>query len=133
MLLEAERTNDTGVLGALELLSVRLGPDKVEQYLLRCAKAQEAWTGVGRMATADAAPGQATARPRQRCRSRLSWWRCASNAVFDVEALRCCQSAYAQWNGKKGMAGRVVIADWLAAPAARRLELLPICTRFCSR
>lgn len=124
LLLEAERTNDAGVLGALESLSIKFGPDGAERFLLRCAQAQEAWTGVGAWQppmlprikqllgmASDAGPAQLVA--------------LCDDLAFDVEALRCCQSAYAQWNGKKGLAGRVVIADWLAAPAQRRLGLLP--------
>ena len=43
---------------------------------------------------------------------------------FDVDSLRVCLSAYNQWNGKKGTAGRVVIADWLSAAPAERLARL---------
>ena len=47
LLLVAERTNDAATLDALARLSVRMGPDKVPAWLLRCASARDAWTGPG--------------------------------------------------------------------------------------
>ncbi|MBS0482906.1 MAG: double-strand break repair helicase AddA [Proteobacteria bacterium] len=128
MLIAAEQQNDAATLDALAQLSVRLGPDAVQAYLLRCADAREAWHGpgawqppmepglrrlVGLPADADAASVAAL---------------CGDDR-FDVEALRCCHAAYAQWNGKKGMEGRAVIADWLSAQPAERLERLPALSR----
>ena len=123
LLLEAERTNDTGVLGALESLSVKLGPDKVEQYLLRCAKAQEAWTGVGAWQppmlprvkqllglASDAGPAELVA--------------LCDDAAFDVEALRCCQAAYAQWKTPTSAKALPIIAYWLAASPEERFAKL---------
>ncbi len=123
LLVEAERDNDRAALTALEQLSVRLGPDAVERYLLRCAQAREVWIGPAAWQPpmlprlfrllglpGDAGPGDLAAM--------------CSDDAFPVEALRCCLSAYSQWNGKKGQEGRVVIADWLAASAAQRTERL---------
>ena len=124
LLADAEAQNDAALLEALANLSVRLGPDKVESYLLRCAQAHELWTGPGAWQPpmlprvrqliglpSDAGPDDLIA--------------LCSDDVFAVDALRCCWSAYNQWNGKKGQAGRVVIADWLSRSPAERLALLP--------
>lgn len=124
LLLNAERTNDAAMLGALAQLSVRMGPDKVPAWLLRCAAAHEAWDGAAGWQPpmrggvlrllglpADAGPDDLL----DLC----------SDGVFDTDALQCCLSAYSQWNGKRGQAGRIVIADWLSAGPERRLELLP--------
>lgn len=124
LLVTAERDNDVGVLDALAGLSIRLGPDKVEGYLLRCAQAREAWEGPGgwqppmlpRVRQLLGLPADASAEALAEL--------CGDDA-FDVEALRCCLSAYSQWNGKKGQAGRVAIADWLSRGAGERLALLP--------
>lgn len=121
LLLDAEARGDHDLLDALALLSLRLGPDKVPGYLLRCAEAREAWEGTGAW------------QPPLRARVEVllglpagaddAWLAdLCSDERFDVEALRCCLSAYSQWNGKKGQAGRVVIADWLAAAPVQRLE-----------
>ena len=124
LLLSAERGNDAATLDALAQLSVRMGPDKVPAWLLRCAAAREAWEGAAGWQPpmrdgvlrllglpADAGPDDLL----DLC----------SDGEFDTDALQCCLSAYSQWNGKKGQAGRVVISDWLAAGPNVRLELLP--------
>ncbi len=123
LLVTAERQNDVATLDALAELSVRLGPDAVESYLLRCADAREAWTGPGSW--------QSPMRPRvlqllglSSDASEADLPDLCADAVFAVDALRCCLSAYSQWNGKKGTAGRAVIADWLAASPALRLDRL---------
>lgn len=120
LLITAERENDAATLDALAELSVRLGPDSVQGYLLRCASAREAWEGPG----AWQPPMRANVLrllglPSDACENDLA--ALCADEVFDVEALRCCLSAYSQWNGKKGLAGRAVIADWLSAAPAQRL------------
>jgi ATP-dependent helicase/nuclease subunit A len=123
LLVEAERSNDAETLATLERLSVRSGPDEVERFLLRCAKAHEAWEG----------PGGWQPPMLPRVRQLLGLPSDASEAdlaalcgdeVFDVEALRLCLSAYSQWNVKTGVAARAVIADWLGSTPAGRLERL---------
>ncbi|MEY4055840.1 MAG: double-strand break repair helicase AddA, partial [Pseudomonadota bacterium] len=124
MLLVSERSNDAATLDALARLSVRMGPDKVPAWLLRCAGARDAWIGPGGWQPpmkggvlrllglpADAGPQDLL--------------HLCSDGVFDTDALQCCLAAYSQWNGKKGQAGRIVIADWLSAGPERRLDLLP--------
>ncbi len=124
LLADAEAQNDAGTLEALANLSVRLGPDKVETWLLRCAQAHELWTG--------STGWQPPMLPRVRQLIGLpsdagpdDLIALCSDEAFAVDALRCCLSAYNQWNGKKGQAGRVVIADWLSRSPTERLALLP--------
>lgn len=124
LLLEAERSNDAATLDALAQLSIRLGPDEVERYLLRCADAREAWTGSGawqppmgpRLRQLIGLPDDADA-------STLP--ALCSAPAFDDEALRLCLSAYTRWNVKTGQTGRVIIADWLSESPDKRLETLP--------
>ncbi len=120
LLVEAETSNDAATLAALEELSVRLGPDAVEGYLLRCADAREAWHGPGawqppmlpRVKQLIGLPSDA---------DEAGLAELCDDDHFAVDALRCCLAAYSQWNGKKGQAGRVIIADWLSAGLAERL------------
>ena len=121
MLVAAEAENDVATLRTIEDLSVRLGPDAVESYLLRCAKVLEVWKkwqppmaarvkqliGLPSDASADDLPGL------------------CSDDVFDVDALRLCLSAYRQWGAKTGQDGAALIGDWLSAAPAQRLEMLP--------
>ena len=119
VLVDAEGRDDRATQDALAALSLRLGPDDVERYLLRCAEAHEVWFGTGAW--------QAPMRPRVNQllglaadASEAELGELCSDRVFDMESLRCCLSAYRQWNGVKGQAGRLVIADWIAADLAGR-------------
>ena len=121
LLLGAEEQGDHALLGALELLSLRMKSEDVEKYLLRCGAARDAWFGPGSWQQGDLAPqvhrllGLA-ADARADGLADL-----CSDDQFDVASLRLCLAAYSQWNGKKGQEGRVVIASWLAANAEVRL------------
>lgn len=122
LLLDAEEAGDRATLDALELLSIRMGPDEVEKYLLRCTRAGDAWDENGPWAQGD------LSRPVKRLigldedASEADLLALCGDGLFDVDSLRVCLSAYSQWNGKKGMAGRVAIADWLAAGERERLD-----------
>jgi ATP-dependent helicase/nuclease subunit A len=123
LLIEAERSNDAATLRALEALSIKLGPDAVERYLLRCASAREAWEG--------AAGWQPPMLPRiKRLLGLDSDANSAdladlcSNAVFAVDALECCLAAYRQWGAATGVSTSAAIAGWLEADEEERLERL---------
>lgn len=120
LLADAEAQNDVTTLEALASLSIRLGPDKVEHWLQRCAQAHELWIGSGAWQppmlprvrqliglTSDAGPDDLIA--------------LCGDDVFDVAALRCCLSAYEQWQSPTGKAAHAVLADWLSASAQQRL------------
>jgi ATP-dependent helicase/nuclease subunit A len=120
LLLAAERTNDAATLNALAQLSVRMGPDKVPAWLLRCAAAREAWEapagwqppmkdGVHRLLglPADAGPDDLL----DLC----------SDGVFDTDALECCLSAYAGWKTATSAKVTPLIRDWLESGPAERL------------
>ncbi len=124
LLIEAEASNDAATLGALAQLSIRLGPDAVPGYLLRCAEALDVWTGPGGW--------QPPMLPRVQQLLGLASDASAadlaamcSDDVFDVDGVQCCFSAYQQWNTKTGLEARAVMAAWLAASPALRAEQLP--------
>ena len=123
LLLVAERTNDAATLDALARLSVRMGPDKVPAWLLRCASARDAWTGPGGWLPpmkdgvhrllglpADAGPDDLL----DLC----------SDGVFDTDALHCCLSAYGAWKAATGTKVAALIRTWMEAGAAERLASL---------
>ncbi|MFM5916213.1 MAG: double-strand break repair helicase AddA [Novosphingobium sp.] len=121
LLLQAEAQDDVATLRAIEDLSVRLGPDAVEAWLLRCAKALDALRGwqvpmLPRVKQLIGLPSDA---------SSDNLTALCSNEKFDVDALGLCLSAYRQWTAKTGQDGAAVIADWLAASPAQRFEALP--------
>ncbi|AKM07150.1 double-strand break repair helicase AddA [Pelagerythrobacter marensis] len=119
MLVAAERDADAATLDAIARLSCDKGVDGVRGWLMRCAGANDLWTGPGAWQppmrprvnrllglAADASPADATVL-------------CADDA-FDVAALRDCLAHYREWKGKQGAAAVEAIGEWLAAPAADR-------------
>ena len=121
MLVAAEASNDAATLRTIEDLSVRLGPDAVEAYLLRCAKVLEVWKNWqppmgARVKQLIGLPSDASADDLPAL---------CGDDVFDVDALRLCLSAYRQWSAKTGQDGAAVIADWLVAGPVQRLDMLP--------
>ena len=123
LLTDAETRGDAAVLDALASLSLKLGAEAVERYLGRCAQSRELWLGPGGW------QGPLDARVRGLLglasdTDAASVAALCGDAAFDVGSLRCCLAAYSQWNGVKGQAGRVVIADWLAAGAEARFAAL---------
>ena len=123
LLVEAERSNDVATLAALEQLSIRMGPEAVPGWLLRCAKAREAWegpsgwqppmrSGVLRLIglPSDAGPQDL----EDMC----------SDAVFNTEALECCLAAYREWKTATSAKTIPAITDWLASDEAERLSAL---------
>lgn len=119
MLVAAEASNDKATLGALEMLSIRLGPDAVESWLLRCARAREAWEGPGGwQPPMRARVLQLVGLPGDAGDSDLA--ALCGDDVFDVDGLHCLQAAYRQWPAASAAAPRDAIAAWLAAgPQAR--------------
>ena len=124
LLLDAERHGDHATLGALAALSVKLGPDDVERYLLRCAEAREAWFGAGSWQP----PMGSNVRRLIGLASdagEADLTRLCEDDEFDIEALQLCHSAYRAWSAATGQTGSAVIAAWLGAEAEARLEMLP--------
>lgn len=118
MLVAAER-NDPSLLAALSDLSLRMGADEVERYLLRCAEAREAWFGTGSW--------------QEPMRERIDQLlglpvgadaghvaALCEDAAFDVAALRRCLDANSQWSAKTGQQAAATITAWLAAEPAER-------------
>ncbi|PEQ11430.1 double-strand break repair helicase AddA [Novosphingobium sp. PC22D] len=119
---EGDPLGDPQLLDAVADLSLRMGPDAVEAYLLRCASAREAWFGPGSWQANDmrghvlrllGLPGEADA----------DWLaaQCA-DAAFDVASLRRCMETAHGWGTKTGLAAVDAISGWLLEPPARRAE-----------
>jgi ATP-dependent helicase/nuclease subunit A len=123
LLVDAEKTGRQDLLDALAALSIRMAPEAVEGFLLRCAEAREAWFGAGAW--------QEPMRPRVNqllglpadADPSLTASLCADGS-FDTDSLRLCLSAYRQWTAATGQAGAEVIGKWLSAEPAERLALV---------
>jgi ATP-dependent helicase/nuclease subunit A len=121
MLVEAEAQNDVATLGALEALSVRLGPDAVEGWLLRCAGALEAFTGTGGWQP----PMQSSVLrllglPSDASEADLA--PLCQEDMFDCDALNCLLSAYKQWSAASAEGPRTAIGEWLSSTPQRRAD-----------
>jgi ATP-dependent helicase/nuclease subunit A len=125
LLVEAEEdpVGNPQLLSALAELSLRMGPDEVEAYLLRCAEAREAWFGPGAwQEPLRPRVNQLLGLPADADASHLAAL-CADD-VFDLAALRRCLDVNAAWQAKTGQEAAAVIADWLAGTAEQRAQAL---------
>ncbi|MEZ5735746.1 MAG: double-strand break repair helicase AddA [Novosphingobium sp.] len=125
LLVEAEQEplGDPQLLAALAELSLRMGPDDVEAWLLRCAEAREAWFGPGGW--------QEPMRPNVMRLLGLpqdtdedSLAGLCGEDVFDVALLRRCLEINQAWSAKTGQEAAATIADWLAGDPAHRVAML---------
>ena len=121
---EADALGDPSLLHAVEVLSLRHGPDAVVAFLLRCAAAREAWFGPGGWQAPDmrghvlrliGLPPEADA----------DWLAamCADEA-FDVASLRRCMDVNHRWGTAKGLEAVDAISEWLLGDTAQRLATI---------
>ncbi|HOB13606.1 MAG TPA: double-strand break repair helicase AddA [Novosphingobium sp.] len=123
MLVEAERSNDVAVLAALEALSIRMGPQAVPGWLLRCAKAREAWEGPGGwQPPMRAGVLRLIGLPSDAGPQDLADM--CSDGLFDTDALQCCLAAYGGWKTATSEKTIPVIRQWLEQDPTGRLALL---------
>lgn len=120
LLLDAEARGDARLLDAVASLSLRMGGDAVEAWLMRCAGARELWFGTGSwvpplMPRVKQALGLAADADMAQVEAM-----CGDDA-FDVRSLRAAMLANQQWKGKTGEANANRIGAWLAADGAGRL------------
>jgi len=121
---ESDPLGDPQLLDAVAELSLRMGPDAVESYLLRCASAREAWFGTGAF--------QEPMRPRVLTLLGLpqdadeDWLAamCADEA-FDTVSLRRCMDTAHGWGTKTGLAAVDVVSNWLLGTPSERAASLP--------
>lgn len=122
MLLEAARHGDARLAANLEAMSLRMGAEASEAWLMRCA---------ARPDTMDALKGDirpyinaALGLKRDEDGSDLS--RLCSDAIFDIANLEALQDSNSRWNTKTGHAVAANIAQWLDMGDDERLEHLDL-------
>lgn len=121
MLVDWEDRNERDGIAALEELSVRMGADGAQSWLMRCAMAREAWFGTGAW--------QPPMRPRVsrllgiadgETRADVADW--CSDEVFDLAAIRQVHDAYHSWGTATSVRYSAPIEAWLSASPKERLE-----------
>ncbi len=111
---ESDPLGDPQLLDAVADLSLRMGPDDVEAFLLACAQAREAWFGPGgwqepmrpnvlRLLGLPSDADEAGLAPM-----------CGDDA-FDVASLRRCMETMRHGMPRPGRKGAAAIDEWLAA------------------
>lgn len=120
LLLEWEES-DPQAVSALEALSLRMGADKAQGWLMRCAGTRDMWFGNGAW--------QPPMEPRVKRllgldadASRADLARLCADDVFDITALRQWREVHADWGTATAQKCMAAIDDWLAGDAAARFE-----------
>ncbi|ANY20429.1 ATP-dependent helicase/nuclease subunit A [Tsuneonella dongtanensis] len=120
MVAEAEEKDDVGVLAPLGMLSERMGPAEVPQWLMRCAEAREMWFGAGswqppmrdRVRTLLGLPADA---------GEESLSELCADGVFDCRALERMRAANMAWGTATAAKSVDAIAEFLAASGVERV------------
>jgi ATP-dependent helicase/nuclease subunit A len=120
---ETDPLGDPQLMNAVADLSLRMGPDAVQGFLLRCASAREAWFGPGSW--------QEPMRPHvlrllglPSDTDRDTLARMCGDDAFDVASLRRCHQTLRDWDTETGREGAEAIAAWLAAEPGVRVAAL---------
>ena len=120
MIEDAERAQDGAILGALEMLALRLGEEGTLAYLARCVPAARALEALPDDLEAalldflDLPTGDIEEELARRC----------GDDIFPARALQAVATANAGWGAKSGLACADLIAAWLAGGAQARIEAL---------
>ncbi|VVT17361.1 double-strand break repair helicase AddA [Erythrobacter sp. EC-HK427] len=120
LLLEWE-AGDPAAVAALEELSRNMAPDKVRGWLLRCAKAREAWEGPGgwqspmrdRVLRLLGLPAEATMESLSAC--------CADDTPA-IASVRQAMWAFHEWGTPTGQKIAEAVGGWLLGTPQQRFE-----------
>lgn len=123
MLVDADAQDDRETLQAVADLSLRKGPDAVEAWLMRCAQAQEAWTGHGAWMPPLRSRVNGLLGLAPDADSQSVTEMCADGA-FNIAALQRCLAAQGGWSAKTGQECAAAISAWLAGDAGHRAATL---------
>lgn len=123
LLVEAEERGNAPVLDALSRLSLRMAPDEIHRFLLRCAEARALWTGPGAWQPPfRPRVNQLLGLPADADESHLH--ELCHDDLFDCRSLRQCLAAYSQWATKTGGEAARAISAWLEGDAPLRVGAL---------
>ncbi len=109
----AEAGGDLGLIGDVQALSLRLGEEKAEAYLQRCARDIEAMESLGPREGIAARVRMALDVPLGDVEEAIVAACC--DDAFDIQALRAVAAHNANWGSSNGLKRADVIARWLGA------------------
>ncbi|EIZ80461.1 ATP-dependent exoDNAse beta subunit [Novosphingobium sp. Rr 2-17] len=119
---QGDPLGDPALLKAVEVLSLRHGPDAVVAFLLRCANARDAWFGPGSWQAGDMRANvlRLIGLPPEADADWLA--EMCTDAAFDVASLRHCMDVNHRWGTKTGLAAVDAISEWLLGDPAQRFS-----------
>ncbi|MEP3224474.1 MAG: double-strand break repair helicase AddA [Parasphingorhabdus sp.] len=122
LLLDEESAGDTKIISSIQSLSVRMGEEEAEKYLMQCASKADAM---------DALPSHILPFARRLLGlpsdGDADGWLCEKSGddQFDVETLQLMISCLTAWGTKTAIGYIEKIQNWLAASPAERSKTLP--------
>ena len=123
LLANAETRGDEGLIADVQCLSLRLGEDGAESYLMRCAQASEAMAGLGAAELIEAKLRQAMNLPEESVEDFLAHH--CHEEQFDCDLLEAIADANRRWGAQTGLGHAEKIETWLALTPIERAAALP--------
>jgi len=118
LLVAAESHGDLGLIDDMQALSLRLGEEKAESYLSRCAGDIEAMEALGSRAGISARVRMALDLPLGDVEDTILT--ACRDETFDLACLRAVAAANAAWGTSNGLKRADIIARWLGGTPAER-------------
>lgn len=109
---DAEDRGDMRLISDIQLLSMRLGEQGAEKYLLDCARSGEGLAALGLPETIEPALRKLVGLPEGDIGDALA--ANCDDSRFDCALLRAIANANLSWGGVKGQAYAAAIDEWLA-------------------
>jgi ATP-dependent helicase/nuclease subunit A len=123
LLADAESSRNGGLIADVRCLSLRLGEGPAVDYLMRCAKAQEALAALGPPETIEAKLRALMGLPEGGLEEFLAEQ--CSDERFDCALLRGIADANRAWGASTGLGFAAVIDRWFSLSPSERAQTLP--------
>ncbi|MEO8454780.1 MAG: UvrD-helicase domain-containing protein, partial [Sphingomicrobium sp.] len=122
LLADAEAGGNEQLIRDVQCLSLRLGEGAAVDYLMRCARATEAFAVLGAPEAIEARLRAMMELPNESIEDYLAH-HCGDDRL-DCDLLRAVADANRRWGGKMGLGHAGVIDDWLALTPIERAATL---------
>ena len=122
LLADAEAGGNEQLLRDVQCLSLRLGEMAAVEYLMRCARSQEALKALGPAGTIEAKVRALMNLPDDSLEDYLAH-HCGDDR-FDCDLLRAVADANRRWGAQTGLGHAEVIEDWLTLTPIERAAAL---------
>lgn len=132
MLVDAESGGDFGLIDDMRTLSLRLGEEKAEAYLRRCAREAAGMEALGVRQGIEARIRSALDVPLGDVEQQIVL--ACSNDAFDIVGLRAIAAYNAQWGTGRALPRVEIIARWIdSEPAIRSSTLADLHSVWCKK